>query len=208
LPKLSVTFTDGAVATLVLTVALWLSPPVTAIVVALSWTPVAVNVTGLPVRLPEVAVSVFAPALVPSVQLPTVATPLAFVVALPTVMEPPPEPAAKVTEVAETALPKLSVTFTEGAVETLVFTVALWPLPVLTAIELAAPAVPVAVNVTGDPASPDAVAVKLLAPVVVPSVHEPTVAIPPAFVVAPPPATEPPPEATAKVTDVPDTGLP
>src|SRR2546422_3533434 len=41
--------------------------------------PVAVNVTGLPVRPVAVAVSVLVPAVVPSVQLPTVAKPLALV---------------------------------------------------------------------------------------------------------------------------------
>jgi len=68
-------------------------------------TPVAVKVTGLPVRLPDVAVSVLAPAVAPSFQLPTAAMPLASVVALPPVSEPPPEPRAKVTETPATGLP-------------------------------------------------------------------------------------------------------
>src|SRR5206468_1813150 len=42
----------------------------------------------------------------------------------------------------------------------------------------------------------------------VPSFHEPTVAMPAAFVVALPPVSEPPPLPTANVTDVPETGLP
>jgi len=120
-----VTFTDGAVATFVLTVALWPVPPLTAMVVAAAEVPVALKVTGLPARLPEVAVSVFAPAAVPSVHEPTVATPLALVVALPPVREPTPEPIAKVTETPTTGLPKLSVTSADGAVATFVLTVAL-----------------------------------------------------------------------------------
>src|SRR5205823_2803942 len=51
-----------------------------AIVAAVPAVPVAVNVTGLPLKPVEVAVSVFGPAVALSVQLPTVATPLALVV--------------------------------------------------------------------------------------------------------------------------------
>jgi hypothetical protein len=57
LPCASVTLTDGAVVTAVLTVALWLFPPVTAIVVAVPELTVtvaafaAVNVVGLEVNL-------------------------------------------------------------------------------------------------------------------------------------------------------------
>ena len=59
--------------------------------------PVAVKVTGEPVRPVLVALSVFVPAVVPRVQLPTVAMPEAFVVAEPPVIEPPPDATAKVT---------------------------------------------------------------------------------------------------------------
>jgi hypothetical protein len=52
------------------------------------------------------------------------------------------------------------------------------------------------------------VAVRTFAPVTGPSVHEPTVAMPEAFVTAVPLVTDPPPDATAKVTDTPDVGLP
>ena len=72
---------------------------------------------------------------------------------------------------------------------------------------MAAPAAPVAVKVTGEPVSPGLVAVRVLAPAVVPSVQLPTVAMPEALVVAAAPVTEPPPEATAKVTATPETGL-
>ena len=75
------------------------------------------------------------------------------------------------------------------------------------AILLAAPAVPVAVNVIGEPVNEPLVAVIVLEPAVVPNVQLPTVAIPLAFVVVVKIVPEPPPVATAKVTDTPDTGL-
>src|SRR5581483_7273086 len=52
------------------------------------------------------------------------------------------------------------------------------------------------------------VAVRVFWPAPVPSVHEPTVAMPFAPVVALVPVAEPPPEATANVTATPATGLP
>ena len=67
---------------------------------------------------------------------------------------------------------------------------------------------PVAVNVTGEPDSDPDVAVIVLLPTVVPRVHEPTVAMPEEFVVAVRPVPEPPPVATANVTDTPETTLP
>ena len=77
----------------------------------------------------------------------------------------------------------------------------------MTTYLVAAPAVPVAVKVSGEPVRPGLVAVSVLAPAVVPSVQLPTVAMPDALVVADAPVTEPPPEATAKVTATPATGL-
>jgi len=68
------------VATAVPAVALWLLPPFNVICVAVPADPVAVNSTGLPASVPEVAVSVLVPAVVPRVQPTTVATPLALVV--------------------------------------------------------------------------------------------------------------------------------
>ena len=66
-------------------------------------------------------------------------------------------------------------------------------------------------NVTGLPVIPEpvtvAVSVLLLVPGVGPRVHDPTVAMPEAFVVAVPPVTLPPPVATANVTCTPATGL-
>src|SRR3954454_18805761 len=124
LPKESVTSTDGAVATFAFTVAPWLSPPSTPIAFAAAAVPVALNVTELsPVAD---AVSVFAPAVVPSCQLPTVAMPPGFVVAPAPVAEPPPpEAPVKATAIPETGLPNESVTRTDGALATFVWTVAL-----------------------------------------------------------------------------------
>src|SRR5882724_8813533 len=171
--------------------------------------PVAVKVTGLPLSPGEVAVSVFAPAAVPRVQLPTVAIPLAPVVCVAPVMLPLPAAAANVTETPDTGFPFASRTITEGAVATAVFTVAVWPLPALTAMLPALPAVPVAVNVTGLPVSPGAVALRVFAPAVVPSVQDVTAASPAAVVVTGAVGfTVPPPVATANVTATPATGLP
>ena len=72
----------------------------------------------------------------------------------------------------------------------------------------APPAVPVAVNVTGLPVSPLAVAVSVLVPAVVPSVQLPTLAMPLALVVWLAPVMLPLPGATANVTVTPPTGLP
>ena len=80
-------------------------------------------------------------------------------------------------------------------------------LPVTTR-KAGAPAVAVAVKVIGEPVSPADVAVMVLAPVADPRVHEPTVAMPLESDVAVSPVPEPPPDATAKVTDRPATGLP
>jgi hypothetical protein len=72
----------------------------------------------------------------------------------------------------------------------------------------AAPVVPVAVNVTGLPASPLEVAVRVLVPVVVPRVQDVTAAMPlPLVVTVVVGVTVPPPEATANVTATPPTGL-
>ena len=74
---------------------------------------------------------------------------------------------------------------------------------------VAAPAVPVAVTVTGDPLNDPLVAVSVFAPAVVPRVQAGLVAIPALSVVtAVVEANEPPPVATAKVTDTPLTALP
>ncbi len=169
--------------------------------------PVAVKVTGEPERPLLVAVSVFVPAVVPRVQLPTVAMPEESVVAELPVIEPPPEATAKVTTTPDTGLLFASVTSTLGLVATAVPTVADWLLPAFRVILVAGPAVPVAVKVTGEPERPLLVALSVFVPAVVPRVQLPTVAMPEEFVVAEPPVIEPPPEATAKVTATPETGL-
>ena len=169
--------------------------------------PVAVNVTGEPERVPLVAVIVLDPTVVPRVQLPTAAMPPAFVVADALVTEPPPEATANVTLMPETGLLFASCTITLGAVAMAEPAVADCPSPALAAICVAAPTVPVAVNVTGDPVSDPLVAVMVLDPTVVPRVQLPTVAMPPAFVVTDALVTEPPPVAIANVTLMPETGL-
>jgi hypothetical protein len=121
-----------------------LAPPTGCVViancVAAPAVPVAVKVMGEPLRLPLIAVSVFAPAVVPKVQAGLVATPaLSVVTALLEAIEPPPVATAKVTDTPLTALPCASVTFTDGAVATAVLTVALWVLPPSTAIVVAVP---------------------------------------------------------------------
>jgi hypothetical protein len=121
-----------------------LAPPTGCVViancVAAPAVPVAVKVMGEPLKLPLVAVSVFAPAVVPSVQAGLVATPaLSVVTAIVEANEPPPVATAKVTDSPLTALPCASVTFTDGAVATAVPTVALCPVPPFTAIVVAVP---------------------------------------------------------------------
>ena len=66
--------------------------------------PVAAKDTGDPVKLPLVARSVLAPAVVPSIQLPTEAMPEAPVVAEAPEIEPPPLATAKVTATPATGL--------------------------------------------------------------------------------------------------------
>ena len=78
-PLASFTITEGGGLTAVPAGA-EVPPPFAAIVAAGPAVPVAVNVTGLPDKVPELAVNVFAPAVALSVQLPTVAMPLPLVV--------------------------------------------------------------------------------------------------------------------------------
>src|SRR5213596_3868236 len=97
---------------------------------------------------------------------------------------------------------------TDGVVATAVPTVAVWLFPPLSPMELAPPAVPVAVKVSGLPARPVDVAVNVFGPAVVPRVQLVTAAMPLAFVVTGlVGVTLPPPDATAHVTATPATGL-
>src|SRR2546423_13782499 len=73
-------------------------------------------------------------------------------------------------------------------------------------MEKAAPAVPVAVNVTGLPFNPVDVAVGVLVPAAPPSVQLPTLAIPLAFVVWAAPVVPPCPHAIAKGMGAPPPG--
>jgi hypothetical protein len=121
-----------------------LAPPTGCVViancVAAPAVPVAVKVMGEPLKLPLVAVNVFTPAMVPNVQAGLVAMPALSVVTTPLAAnEPLPLATANVTDTPLTALPCASVTFTDGAVATAVFTVALWVLPPSTAIVVAVP---------------------------------------------------------------------
>src|SRR5207248_7466695 len=199
-PFASFTITDGGDVTAVPAVADWLVGLFAAIVAAVPAVPVAVNVTGLPVSDPELAVKLFEPAVALSVQLPTVATPLPSVVWLPPVIVPFPGATANVTATPATGLPFASLTITEGGEPTAVPAGAVWLVGLFAAIVAAAPAVPVAANVTGLPESDPDVAVSVFRPAVDLSVHIPTVAMPLPFVVWLPPVIVPFPGATANVT--------
>src|SRR5438105_2489409 len=171
-------------------------------------TPAAVKVTGLPVSDPEVAVNVFEPAVALSVQLPTVAMPLALVVWLPRSEERRVGDTANVPATPVTGFPFASFTITDGGELTAVPAGADWLVGLFAAIVAAAPAVPVAVNVTGLPESEPDVAVKVFEPAVALSVQLPTVAMPLPLVVWLPPVIVPFPSATANVTATPVTGFP
>ena len=109
--------------------------------------PVAEIVSGEPANPAEVAVSVFAPAMVPNIQAGLVAMPVLSVVTAPVeASDPLPLATANVTDTPLTALPWASVTFTDGAIATAVATVALWLLPPFTAICVAAPALTVTLD--------------------------------------------------------------
>ena len=167
------------------------------------------NVTGLPVSDPDVAVSVFDPAVGLRVHEARVAIPsdpvLTGVVG---VTVPLPAAGVNVTATPATGFPFASFTITDGGDVTALPAVADWLVGLFAAIVAAAPAVPVAVKVTGLPVSDPDVAVRVLLPAVALSVQLPTVATPLAFVVWLPPVTVPFPGATAKVTATPPTAFP
>src|SRR5207248_2276066 len=156
----------------------------------------------------EVAVNVFEPAVVLSVQLPTVATPLALVVWLPPVIVPFPGGTANVTPTPATGFPFASFTTTDGGVPTAVPPGGASHGGLFAAIRAAAPAVPVAVNVTGLPVSDPDVAVRVFEPAVALNVQLPTVAMPLPLVVWLAPVIVPFPGATANITATPVTGFP
>src|SRR5437588_655412 len=207
-PFASLTSTMCGVCRRVATCPVRLSPELFAIVAAGPAVPVAVKVTGLPVSDPELAVKLFEPAVALSVQLPTVATPLALVVWLAPVIVPFPGAAANVTATCATGFPFASFTITEGGELTAVPAGAVWLVGLFAAIVAAAPAVPVAVKVTGLPESDPELAVRVFEPAVAPNVQLPTVAMPLPLVVWLPPVIVPFPGATANVTATPVTGFP
>ena len=199
------TSTLGGTATAVLMLPVVL-PPFNDICVAAPAAPVAVIVSGEFVSPALVAMTVLLPATVPSVQLPSVAIPLAFDTALTPVIEPPPVPTEKVTGTPATGLPFASRMITLGGVATAAPAVPV-VLPPLSAICVAAFVRPVAAIVSGEPPNVPLVAVIVLAPTSAPSVQDPTVAMPLAFVTCVAPVIVPPPEATAKLTVTPATGM-
>src|SRR5205085_1995950 len=177
-PFASFTITDGGVLTAVPAVADWLVALLATIVAAAPAVPVAVNVTGLPESDPDAAVSVFDPAVGLSVHDVSAAIPsdpvLTGVVGV-TVPLPAAAPITTTTPVPGFSF--ASVSFTDGAGPTAVPARSLHAaLPI--SIVAAAPAVPVAVNVTGLPVSPLAVAVSVLVPAVGLRVHDVSAAIP------------------------------
>src|SRR5471032_461380 len=99
--------------------------------------PVAVNVTGLPVNVPLVAVTVLAPATAPSVHV-VLAMPLAFETTGCVPTDPPPVTTAKVTLTPPIGLPNASVTSALMGDPRAVPTAPLCPLPPLIASVVAA----------------------------------------------------------------------
>src|SRR2546430_17366774 len=170
---------------------------------------VAVNVTGLLLSPAAVARSVSVLAAVPSVQEFAAATPFALVVTAVAGSTVPLSPVvANVTATPGTGLANWSRTITDGGVATAVPTAAAWLSPAFKAIWVAAPAAPVAVNVTALPVRPVAVAVSEFGPAAVPSVQEGSAATPLAVVrIGVVRLTLPLPAAGANVTATPATGF-
>src|SRR5207237_512225 len=160
------TITDGGELTAVPAGADWLVGLFAAIVAAAPAVPVAVNVTGLPESEPDVAVKVFEPAVARSEQLRVGAMPRPGGVWVHPAIVPFPGATANVTATPVTGFPFASLTITDGGELTAVPAVAAWLVGLFAAIVAAAPAVPVAVNVTGLPESDPDVAVKVFEPAV------------------------------------------
>jgi hypothetical protein len=213
LPFASRTRTDGAVETEVLIAALWLLPAFRVICDAAPTEPVAVNVSGLLVSVPEVAVIVLLPAVVPSTHELNAAIPEALVTTVLPLGEeivPPPVATAKTTLTPDFGFPLPSTMSTDGAIATALPATAVCASPALIVIVAAAEAVPVAVKTTGLPESPLTVACTVLVPAVPPSVHVVSAATPELFVVTVEPVTGdvvPLPAVVVKVTTTPWTGL-
>src|SRR5438874_818526 len=141
-------------------------------------TPVAWKVTGLPDNVPAVAVSVFSPAVALSVQEVRAAIPSApLLTGVLGVTVPLPAVGENATATRATGLPFTSFTITHGRDVTAVPAVAGWLVGLFAAIGAAAPAVPVALKVTGLPHNACDVAVSVFAPAVALRVQLPTVAM-------------------------------
>src|SRR5690242_19903184 len=139
---------------------------------------VAVKVTGEPLRPPEVAVAVCAPAVSPRIHC-AVAMPLPFVIEL-GVMEPPPLVTAQETVTPLTGLTP-SVTSTESRRGRVDFTVSVWALPPAALMTEAPPVLPKSTKVAGEPVSPAAVAITVSGPEVAPRVQLVSAAMPDAL---------------------------
>jgi len=206
LPLTSVTRTLGGTATAVLTLAGCVMTEIAVIVVA--GPAVKANDPDVtfdsPVALNR---SVYGPAIPVSTRFVNVATPFTAFTGVVPVNRPVPENTAAVTAaVLVVWFPFASrTTITGWVVNATVFCAP--PGCVVIASCVAAPAVPVALKVTGLPVSPAAVAVTVFAPATVPSVQLVSVAMPLAFVTTVVGgAMIPPPAVTANVTLTPDTG--
>src|SRR5207253_2546878 len=149
-------------------------------------------------------------AVVPRVQEVAVATPLPFVVTGVAGSTVPFAPVAlNVTATPATGLPFASFTITDGGEPTAAPAVPGWLVGLFAAIVAAAPAVAVAVKITGLPVSPLAVARAVSVRAVVPRVHEVAVATPLPFVVTGVAgSTVPFAPVALNVTATPETGFP
>src|SRR5207253_1483085 len=208
LPNASRTITEGGTGTAVPTVADCPSPPLLAMTAAGAATTVTLAVALTAVVPFTVALTVFVSVLL-ELSIP-VTCPFAPVAPTGWVSALFAPVAARVTAAPLTGFPNWSFTVT-------VMVAGLAPLDAVIMegaaatsdrAALGAPAVPVAVNVTGLPFTPGAVAVNVFAPAVVPSVQLPTAAMPLALVVWLAPVMLPLPGPTANVTETPCTGLP
>src|SRR5207302_8255969 len=166
-----------------------------------------VTVVGVPLSV-AVAEVVSGPGVNPKVRV-VVACPLISVCEDVGFTLPPPEAAPHNTVTPCTGLPPASVINTSCGVPSVLFTGPESLSPELLLRWAAAPTVAVAVNVTGLPAKPAAVAVSVFAPATAPSRHEVTCAIPVVPVASGSTgATLPPPDTTANCTAIPDTAFP
>src|SRR5256884_6310391 len=205
----SATRTESCVGKVVPTLPVCPSPPARVICDAPAAVALMLNVTvvSLP-AIVAVAVVVCVPINIPSVRN-VCACPFASVVEVAGSTDPPPDAAAHVTVTPATGLPFASLTSTMCGVCRRVATCPVRLSPELLAIVAAAPAVAVAVKITGLPVSPLAVARAVSVRAVVPRVQEVAVATPLPFVVTGVAgSTVPLAPVALNVTATPETGFP